>query len=218
MIHERRSGGGFTLVEVLVAMSLFALLAIGFYSVMLAGVRNSDTTESIVDISEEARFGFNRMVRDTREALRIVNVVLNPADPTASVSYTIEVDFNLDGDIDTDEIETFAYDAATDEITLNGEVLMEGVTPVPGSSVFDFSSNLLQFESDSSRDGVATWREIDRPPAARTDGGNANDVLDGPELPYITNVTYAFEVASGDREAEFYSEAQLRNLRIERDA
>jgi len=212
--HEQ---SGFTLVEILVAMSLFAVLSIGFYSVMLAGVRNSDATEAIVNISEEARFGFNRMVRDTREALRISDVTMGPG---ASVSYTVEIDFDFDGDIEpaAGEVETFAYDEAAETITLNGETLVAGVTPVAGTEVFDFSSNLLQFEDDATRDGVATWQEIDTPPPARTDGGNADGVLNGAEFPYLTNVTFAFQVTSGDRTTEFYSEAQLRNLRIEREA
>lgn len=201
---------GFTLIEILVAMSLFAVLSIGFYSVLLAGVRNSDLTESIVDISEEARFGFNRMVRDTREALRIVDIQVGPGD---SVSYTIEVDFDFDGDIEpaAGEVEIFAYDSATDTILLNGELLVQGVTPVVGSPVFDFSSNLLQFETDAARDGVATWQEVDET------AGNGDTFLNASEFAFLTNVTYAFEVTSGDRTTEFYSEAQLRNLRIERE-
>jgi len=59
---------GFTLIELLVALTLFAILSVGFYQVMLSGVRGTETTNDVVTVSSEARMGLNRMVRETREA------------------------------------------------------------------------------------------------------------------------------------------------------
>ncbi len=207
-----KSEDGFTLVELLVTIVLFSVLSAGFYSVMLSGVRGSDTTESVVRISEEARFGLNRMVRDTREATR-----LTAASPT---SYTIEIDFNANGTIEpaNGEVETFAYDSNRNVITLNGEVLVAGVKQVAVLPIFDYSSNQLQFDHNPV-DGIATWQEVNNPPASVTGGGDrdpAPTAPDGPELPYLTEVSFVLRIESGDRASEFYSLAQLRNARTER--
>lgn len=201
-----RSDEGFTLIELLVTMALFSVAAVAFYQVMFSGVRASNTTRSVVRISEEARFGFNRMVRDTREAARIT-----AAGPT---SYTVQVDFNGNNTIEADETETFSYDDAADRITISTggtpEPLIRGVTSV-GTDVFTFSSNELQFDH-APVDGIVTWQEVDSPPAGAT-GGNRNGILDAGEYPYITNVNFALRVTSGERSSDFFAEGQLRNRR-----
>lgn len=196
-----RSQSGFTLVEVLVAFALFSVLSISFYAVVFGAVRGSGTTRSVARISEEARLGLNRMVRDTREAERIVNV--DP--PPGTESYSIRVDFNRDGDTsDSGETEEFVFAQSTREITLNGDVLVRGVERVPGSEIFSFSSNLLEYDTGGgggvAGDGVATFEEV----SAETGG----DVF-----PYLTNVAFALRVVDDDRSTDFRTEAQLRNRR-----
>ena len=201
-----RSGEGFSMKEVLVTMALFSVAAVAFYQVMFSGVRAGDTTRSVVRISEEARFGFNRMVRDTREAARITT-----ATPT---SYTIEIDFNGNNTLEAGETETVAYDDAGDRITISAggtpEPLIRGVTSA-GTDVFTFSGNELEFDH-APPDGIVTWQEVDTPPTGVT-GGNRNGVLDAGEYPYITNVNFALRVSSGERSSDFFAEAQLRNRR-----
>lgn len=189
---------GFTLVEILVGIALFSILSVGFYSVLLAGVRGSETTQSIANISEEARLGLNRMVRDTRQATDITEAAED------GTSYTIRVDFNRDGDTDdAGERERFSYVGG--EILLENEVLITGVRPIGTQPIFDFSTNLLEYDLDD--DGVATWQEIDQ-----VEDGNAGD-LDAPELEILSNVRFALQIAEEDRETDFRTEAQLRNRR-----
>jgi prepilin-type N-terminal cleavage/methylation domain-containing protein len=210
--HEQ---SGFTLIELLVALALFSVLSAGFYAVMFSGVDGSDTARSVVRISEEARLGFNRMIRDTREAERIV-----AAGPT---SYGVEIDFDTDGVIEdaNGEVETFSYDAVDEVITLSAggvtEALVRGVEPVAGEDMFSFSSNLLEYDRNDVakgfvKDGVATWQEVDQPPSG-TQGGNRNNALDVGEFPYLSNVNYAFRVRSDERVTRFYAGAQVRNRR-----
>lgn len=195
---------GLTLIETLVALFLFAIITTTLYSLLFTGVRGSETTRDVARVSEEARLGFDRMVRDAREADQITE-----ATPT---SFTVKIDFNGDGDTaDLDETETFVFDAETGRVTLNGEVLMAGVEQVTGKDVFSYSSNQLEFDSDPV-DGVATWQEVDNSP--NLVGGNENGALDDGELPYLTNISLALRVRVGDRTTVFFGETQLRNARF----
>lgn len=210
---------GFTIVEVLVAIGLFSVLSIGFYQVLFSGVRGSETTRNVVRISEEARLGFNRMVRDTREATNFSCTGPPNGACIDGNSFTINVDFNGDGLFlnseepgavpgDYERV-TFVFDQAAGTIRLNGELLVDGLELVAGKPVFDYSSNLLQY--DSNGDGTTTWQEID----ASTDPGvgNQDGNINQSELQYLTSVSYAFQVREGERISEFFAEAQLRNRR-----
>lgn len=215
---------GFTLVELLVALGLFSVLSIGFYQVLFSGVRGSETTRSVVRISEEARLAFNRMIRDTREATRFACVGPSAGDCIDEDSFSVNIDFNGDGlflnsgepgAVSGDyERVTFAFDSDAGTITLNGEVLIDGVEQIPGGGgprpIFDYSSNLLQYDT-SPADGTATWEEID----ASTDPGvgNQDGAINEAELQYLTSVSFAFQVREEDRVSEFFAEAQLRNRR-----
>ncbi len=212
----KRTQGGFTVVELLTAMFVFSVVSAGFYSIMLSSIRGADTTEAVVRVSEEARLGFNRMIRDTRESLRIVEATTpTTVDPRPPASFTIHIDFNADGDIRASdgEIETFAF--ANRQITLNGNVLIDNVEPIPGVPVFDFSSNQLQYDW-APVDGVARWNEIDNPPSGTTQPGNRNGAIDRPELPYLTNVSFSLRIRTDNKVTAFYTQAQLRNARVQR--
>src|ERR671919_2636845 len=135
-----RDERGFTLVELMVAVMLFAIIVTTLYSLVFSGVGGSETTRKVVRISEEARLGFARMVRDAREADSIQSAT--------ATSLTVRIDFNADGDTgDVDEVETFAFQTATGQVTLNGELLMEGVEQVGITDPFSYSSNQLDFDS-----------------------------------------------------------------------
>ena len=203
---------GFTLVELLVAAGLLSVITIGFFSVMLSGVRGADVTEAGVDVSAEARLGLNRMIRDVREAQSLEL-------PITGSEFTIGVDFNRDGDVtDAGEEETFAFDEDSDAITLSvgttTEVLVDGVAEVPGEEVFQYTSNFLEF--DQNDDGIVTCAEVDTPPTGKS-GGDRSGGCNEAELPFLTSVDFTFSVTSGSEESErseeFFAQAQLRNLR-----
>jgi prepilin-type N-terminal cleavage/methylation domain-containing protein len=220
MKERLASEGGFTLVELLVVILIFAAISTSLYLAVFSGVRGGNTADNVVQISEEARLGLNRMIRDTREAK---DLVAADAD-----SYEIGIDFNLDGDtLDEGEQETFTFDPGTERILLTANIpdganptttepLVVGVSDVAGTNMFSYSSNQLEFDYDPE-DGVASCAEIDDPPFG-VSGGNGDNVCGAEELPFISNVSYALQVSSGDagsgvRTTEFFAEAQLRNRR-----
>jgi len=203
---------GFTLIELLVAVLLFSVASAGFYTVMFSSVQGSDTAERVTRISEEARAGFNRMVRDAREAQ---DLQLSLSD-----EFRVRTDFddppdglfenpNATGDY---EDLTYRFMAGSGVITLNGETLIAGVVEVPGQDLFSYSSNLLEYDWDD--DGVTSCLEIDE---AASHGvlavGNGNGSCDGPEHDFLTNIDFVFNVEVGDSTQEFVAQAQLRNRR-----
>jgi hypothetical protein len=160
-------------------------------------------------------------VRDTREGQEIASV---SADLN---TYRVLVDFNADGD-SSDELEDLEYwfNPATEQIRLNGELLMSGVSCIPDAGytsgcrpVFDFQSDRLEFDwhglaPASPADGIVMWQELDEAPSHGVIGvGNGNGTLDAEELPYITSVVFNVRVTRDDASQDFRAVAQLRNNR-----
>lgn len=208
---------GYTLVELLVAMMIFGAVSAGLFGVMFSATRSSEHTRRIAGVSEQARLGLNRMVRDTREGSAIDSV---SADRN---SFEVHVDFDGNNVItplpnansigDLEEL-TYTFDPASKTLRLNGEILVKGVECARDSAgncvpAFSFGSNRLEF--DTNKDGVTSWQELDAAPA--TYGvGNGDGQLNW-ELPLISNVSFALRVQDGNAKQDFYAEAQLRNQR-----
>jgi prepilin-type N-terminal cleavage/methylation domain-containing protein len=201
-MNRTKDHAGFTLIELLVVMALFSVISVGFYSVMFSGRRGATTSQNIARVSQEARLGFNRIVRDSREA-----AVLEAATAT---SYTVRVDFDGDGSYSAAnfEIVTYAYSDPTDRITIsNGtitETLISGVEQIGTTPVFSYSSNRLEY--DANNDGITTVTELDTAQAAGA-------ALTTDKTQYLSTISYAFRVRSGSSVGTFYTQAQLRNRR-----
>jgi hypothetical protein len=202
-------------------MGIFSIIATTFWMVALSAARGSRTTREVAGVSGEARLGLNRIVRDTREAEKII--------ATSGNEYTIEVDFdfngtpvpapstNPQGDYET---LTYAYDPSNNVIELNGQLLMRRVECIGGAAgctanpIFTYTSNHLEY--DWNADGTTTCLELDAASTHAVVGvGNNNGLCDSPilEFPYISNVRYAMVVTDGNAQSTFRSEAQLRNQR-----
>jgi prepilin-type N-terminal cleavage/methylation domain-containing protein len=224
-----RTDRGFTLVEVLVTVSILAIVGVTFLSLMVSSTNTAQDTENIIRVSEEARLGFTRMVRDTREAGEVLEA---PATYTVpATEYKVAIDFDADSTIAPEGTKNAAGDYevlrfhfvdgdgdGVGTVRINNEILMRDITCVKNSGacrpLFDFNSNHLEY--DWNGDGVATWRELDEAPIHSVIGvGNNNQTLDGAELPLISDVVLRMRVVAENTDASsnFYSEAQLRNVR-----
>ena len=205
-MNSRRSEQGFTLIETLVALALISIVTTTFYAVMFSGAKGSETTRNVTRVTEEARSGMNRMVRDTREAEVLSAVSTN--------SYNVRIDFNGDGvhenpnpDGDFEDL-TYSYHAASKSIRLNEETLVAGVEPFGAAPIFSFTSNLLKYDWDAN--GVTTLAELE---AASQAPHNETSVTPGNEAALLSAVGFEFQVRSGESMAEFFAEAHLRNRR-----
>ncbi|HEX2196479.1 MAG TPA: prepilin-type N-terminal cleavage/methylation domain-containing protein [Actinomycetota bacterium] len=225
----RAREGGYTILEVLVSLFLFSVVSIGFTGVMMSGARGTDVTRRNVRLSEEARLGLNRIVRDVREA----GWVALPGSAPGGVytSFTVKTDYDGNGVYGNSagaataesnyEVVTYAYDAASKTIAVTAEgfpteTLVKGVEPIPGKAVFSFTSNRLEYDWNS--DGVTTLVEVNQ--NACSQGGNnlsldsaCNSTLSDKELANLSNFALAVEVNSDGADTEYFAEAQLRNRR-----
>lgn len=198
-----RREAGYTIVESLIALFILSVTSVGFYTVMFAGTRASETTENVARVSEEARAGLNRMIRDTREGQLF--------DALNSNSYNVRIDFNGDGlyenpngDGDFENLQ-FTYDPATQVIALNTQVLVRGVELIPGVDLFRYTSSDLRYDWDGS--GVTTQAELDEAESRGYAG------ISGDNTSLYSNVHFAFRVRVENQVTNFRGQAQLRNRR-----
>ena len=70
----KRQDGGFTLIEMLVAMMLLGALGTVFMTTVLGAQKSAGATSSSQDLNEEARLALNRMARELRQATAITSV------------------------------------------------------------------------------------------------------------------------------------------------
>ena len=207
--------GGFTLVEMLVATTIFLILTSALFGTVMATSRGVKSSREYNDLNEEARVLLNRITRELREARR-VTAVTNPGGTTwtadGNASVTFDVDFNGNKTIEPTAADperlTYTYDKATSRVTLqaageNYPILAANV------SAFKLTYNSRLHQLDTvPKDGIVTWQELD----ADTSGayGNANNVLDQ-ELEYIDSVTIEFSVLTGKRRQDYRTQVDLRN-------
>ncbi len=76
----RRHGAAFTLIELMISMSIFSLVVIGLISVHVFGQRYDQLVMSKLGASDQSRRGFNKLVEDIRASKRYR--VGNYSDPT----------------------------------------------------------------------------------------------------------------------------------------
>ena len=105
--RSRRAGagvgdaeGGFTLVEMMVAMSLMLVVVATSMTVVITSQKVTDTSRQVQNLNEEARQAMNRMARDLREANKLVTAVNTDGPayaPTAVTALRFQGDYNGDG-------------------------------------------------------------------------------------------------------------------------
>lgn len=222
---SRKGDEGFTLIEILVAASLFMLLNLFTFTAVIGNARVTQTARDATDVNQEARVLLNRMARELREA-KAITIAANPGtfaytspyavfDPAADSSLTFEVDFNGVNGVEPlaadPEVITYKYDKAGQRVLLQagGQTL-----PVLAANVtafkLGFTSRQFLYDGtvDGVKDNVVTWEELDADPAGVK--GNGNKKLDL-ELNYIDAVTVEITLFKGQRRQTYQTQVDLRN-------
>ncbi|HWC14940.1 MAG TPA: prepilin-type N-terminal cleavage/methylation domain-containing protein [Actinomycetota bacterium] len=222
MGSQREGQEGFTLVETLVTMLMLSLASAAFYQVLFAGVEGSQTSRSVVRVSDEARLGLNRMIRDTRQANTI-----RLATPTG---YAVDIDFDGNGTITPaparngqGDYEQLSFVVVAGKLYIEAcsaaqgldcgqdkTVLIDGVSAVPGLDIFRYSSNLLEYDcmpQPPGFDGVTDQAELNNTTCTVT------QLTPAQQLSALTDIDYNLIVTFGDRSSVFSAHANIRNLR-----
>lgn len=220
LLHDRLrlDEEGFTLIELLVTILLFAIVSGAFYQVVFAGSNASNVTRDVVRVSDEARLGLNRMIRDTRQADQLTLAT--------TTGYAIVVDFNGDGSIAQAPTKNTAGDYEQLSFVVSGTnlyieacsavqgldcgqdktILVKGVSQVGSRPFFSYASNRLEYDC-APADGIATQAEV------QNIACNITGLTPSQVLAALSDVVYAMEVSSGGSSSEFYTHAEVRNLR-----
>lgn len=216
-VHRRvtRGEGGFTLVELLVASTLFLLIASLMFTIVGVGARTMKNAKLYNDLNEEARVVINRMSRELREAKHIT-AVTNPGgtgfSATSNSSFTFEVDFNGVNGIEPTAADperlTYQYNYAARKL----ELVVDGVEyPVLAANVTAFKleyTSSAAYKYDSNQDGTTTWMELDADATGTV--GNGNGLLDM-ELTQIDSVTISLTVLTAPHQQEYRTTIDMRN-------
>lgn len=202
---------GFTMVEMLVSMALFAVLGTVLLGFALGSARVADGVQSATDVTEEARLATERMTRELRQAEGLSGAVV---DAGRVVAITIEVDFDGNGTIDTTavdpEVLTYRWLEADERLTLTANSDLTRPVLAGGVERVDIRLRSSQWIYDgadlSEPDGTTTWQELDA-----SSIGNRNGQPDAAELPFIDLVSVELVVRDGDTSRRFTVQADMRN-------
>ncbi|MEP7055023.1 MAG: prepilin-type N-terminal cleavage/methylation domain-containing protein [Actinomycetota bacterium] len=234
-LERAQDEAGFTLIEVMVAMVLFSIVATTFLSVVLGASRSSTATKEQHDVNEEARLAVNRVSRELRQA-KSISATLNSDGPgftaSAVTALTFKADFDGDGCINgtgtpvlpattcnaysssNPEILTYCYDPGTSQLlliqgVLGGATCSAGL-PILATGVtsvkFEYRSNLYLW--DTNADGITTWMELD---SADPPIGNGNGDLDSVELANVDSVVINLTMLKGTHQQSYRTQVALRN-------
>jgi len=152
-----RGQAGFTLVELMVAMSIFLLILVGIFQVFDPSHRAYQASERKLDVQQNARVAMDRMTRQIRMAGYFPeNIDTNSANDLAnSIQVATESALAVAGDLDgtgASQIYTFCRDASglrrvqgaigvgASYTCANGQLMAESVTAL-AFAYFDAANN-----------------------------------------------------------------------------
>ncbi|GAA2141997.1 hypothetical protein GCM10009844_12790 [Nocardioides koreensis] len=211
---------GMTLVEVLVAMGLFGVLASILLGLGLSTQAVTEDTRDRTGVNEEARIAMERIAREVRQSAGLDSVTLpgTPAGHT-STSFTFWTDFNNDGartnTASDPEVMTYEWDPDTEELSMTAVTGLATVTrPVLAATVTSFvvepRSSRWQYDqvggACSCADGITTWRELDNSAV-----GNYNSEPDPQELRFADLLFVSMTVEDGNGTQTYSTQIDLRN-------
>jgi prepilin-type N-terminal cleavage/methylation domain-containing protein len=152
-----RGQAGFTLVELMVAMSIFLLILVGIFQVFDPSRNAYQVSERKLDVQQNARVAMDRMARQIRMAGYFPeNTDANPAnDVSNSIQVATESALSVAGDLDNtgaSQVFTFCRDSsglrrvagaigsAGSYTCANGQLMAESVTAL-SFAYFDSANN-----------------------------------------------------------------------------
>lgn len=204
---------GASLVEVIVAIGLFGMLASVLLGFAISTSRVTEDTRELANLNEESRLAMERMARELRQASELVTVQFSPA--AATTALTFWTDFDGDGVKDTTaadpEVLTYRWNPTTSRLTLTAnDATGTAVTrPVLAANVssFDLVLRSSSWQYDTDGDGTASLGELD----AAALPGTTTGTVDAAELELVDLVSLSMTVLDGPRAQTYRTQVDLRN-------
>jgi prepilin-type N-terminal cleavage/methylation domain-containing protein len=225
---RRNDAGGFTLVELLVSLTLFSVLGAIVLSTILVARDATDSTRLTSDLNEEARVALNRISRELRQAKELIDVrdasnnAVQASAPTAARSFTFSADFDGDTVIEANaadpEVLTYSWNGSQLLLTAADPSGAVVTSPVLAGHVTSFSiefrSSLWQHDCDGVNGTL--WTELDKlqgPAGAcgSADVGDNSLSLTTAELRHIDNVVIRITVLQGVKRQDYRVQVDMRN-------
>jgi prepilin-type N-terminal cleavage/methylation domain-containing protein len=215
----QRPDAGFTLVELLVAMGLFGILATILLGLAISSSGVANDTRKLATVGDEARLGMERMTRELREAAKIADVVLPTSAGVGPTEFTLWVDFDASGCIHNGtttplpaepEQLSYTWDPATRYLTLSAVVngvRRNGLLLATKVSRFSLRLNSSSWQYDANQDGTTTWQEID----ASSIGDHNQANFTSAELERIDLVGLSITATDGTHDVDYATDVDLRN-------
>jgi type II secretory pathway pseudopilin PulG len=203
-----------TLVELLVAMGLFGIVATILLGLAISSSRVADDTRQLATVGDESRLGMERMTRELREAARIADVVLPTSAGAGPTRFTLWADFDGNGCInrgaaDPEEV-TYTWDPSARYLILsaviNGVPHTERLLATKVSQ-FSLRLNSSSWQYDADQDGTTTWVEIDASSVGDRNPGNFTPA----ELEHIDLVGLSITATDGSHDVKYATDVDLRN-------
>lgn len=143
---------GFTLVEMLVSVSILAVIMAGMFSFLWGASMHWNTAQNSAEVTENARIGLNRMTRELKQASNVTTA------QTDEVTFT--VDFG-------NGVETISYGFTPGDSGETGTVWRD-TSASPGEFTLINNVEAMQFNYFGSdykcdtqvSDGIVTWSEL----------------------------------------------------------
>lgn len=204
---------GMTLVEVLVAMGLFAVVGSLLLGLALSTNDVTEATRNRTGVAEETRTAMERITRELRQSSGLESVTLPTVASPGTTSFTFWTDFNGDGaktnNATDPEVLTYRWDASTHRLSLTAQTGSDPETrPLLAAKVTSFEVGLKssRWDYDADGDGTTTWQELDASAV-----GNKDSAPDGNELAYVDLLQIDMTVADADGVQTYRTQVDLRN-------
>lgn len=155
-----RSSGGFSIIELLVAMAVLSIIVVGIANVFISFNRLSTSQEVAAGVQQSVRIAIDFMVGDIQMAgLDPVKTTNAGIEVATATNIRVTSDRNLDGGIDNSDYEriTYVYDSANNELD---RILYEGTGSQSNQSVIDNVTDLTFTYLDSNDAVTGTLADI----------------------------------------------------------
>ncbi len=147
----KKNCSGMTLIELMVVITILSMVILGLVSFFGGGIRSWISGQNQLQAQREARIALDRMVREIREANRVIE---------GSNSFEKGIEVSFPKDFNRNNL-VFRYDESSQSIrTGNNNILLDNVPP-GGFVISYFDSSGVSCLPDKNASKIAVSIEVD---------------------------------------------------------